>query len=83
MLGTVVCDALMRHCLSDEFELQHEYVIQCQHTFIRKKLMAMHAAASESPHAVDSATAIDDMQAGSGPRQRVFRLRMRTFMTGY
>ena len=38
MLGTVVCDALMRHCLSDEFELQHEYVIQCQHTFIRKKL---------------------------------------------
>ena len=22
VLGTVVCDALMRHCLSDEFEVQ-------------------------------------------------------------
>ena len=44
VLGTVVCDALMRHCLSDEFVLQHEYVLQCQHTFIRKKLNAlMHA----------------------------------------
>ena len=38
MLGTVVCDALMRHCLSDEFELQHEYVIQCQHTFIDRQI---------------------------------------------
>ena len=34
--GSVVCDALMRRCLSDEFELQHEYVIQCQHTFIER-----------------------------------------------
>ena len=34
MLGTVVCDALMRHCLSDEFEVQHECKLQCPHTFI-------------------------------------------------
>ena len=36
MLGTVVCDALMRHCLSDELEVQHECKLQCQHTFITK-----------------------------------------------
>ena len=35
----MVCDALMRHCLSGEFELQHEYVIQCQHTFIDRQTM--------------------------------------------
>ena len=34
VLGTVVCDALMRHCLSDEFEVQHECKLQCPHTFI-------------------------------------------------
>ena len=34
MLGTVVCDALMRHCLSDEIEVQHECKLQCPHTFI-------------------------------------------------
>ena len=34
MLGTVVCDALMRHCLSDELNALMLYVIQCQHTFI-------------------------------------------------
>ena len=38
MLGTVVCDALMRHCLSDDIETQHEYVLQCQHTFIERAL---------------------------------------------
>ena len=34
VLGTVVCDALMRHCLSDEFEAQHECKLQCPHPFI-------------------------------------------------
>ena len=34
MLGTVVCDALMRHCLSDGLNALMLYVIQCQHTFI-------------------------------------------------
>ena len=34
MLGTVVCDALMRHCLSDELNALMLYVIQCRHTFI-------------------------------------------------
>ena len=38
MLGTVVCDALMRHCLSDELNALMLYVIQCQHTFIVEKL---------------------------------------------
>jgi len=36
VLGTVVCDALMRHCLSDELNALMLYVIQCQHTFIGK-----------------------------------------------
>ena len=39
VLGTVVCDALMRHCLSDEFEVQHECKLQCPHTFIEVILL--------------------------------------------
>ena len=34
VLGTVVCDALMRHCWSDELNALMLYVIQCRHTFI-------------------------------------------------
>ena len=33
-IETVVCDALLRHCLGDEFEVQHECKLQCPHTFI-------------------------------------------------
>ena len=33
-VARMVCDALMRHCLSDEFEVQHECKLQCPHTFV-------------------------------------------------
>ena len=47
MLGTVVCDALMRHCLSDEFEVQHECKLQCPHTFIEGTAAAARLWAAE------------------------------------
>ena len=49
MLGTVVCDALMRHCLSDEFKVQHGYVLQCQHTFIEVQAVHEKAASVQAP----------------------------------
>ena len=56
VLGTVVCDALMRHCLSDEFEVQHECKLQCPHTFIEVdfgcRLKALPTCTSSAAHLV-------------------------------
>ena len=52
MLGTVVCDALMRHCLSDEFEVQHECKLQCPHTFITQRLSIKQFAVQRFLHSM-------------------------------